>query len=706
MRVPPAQIKTVVRNVLGHLVPSVQADSLRLPGKSCATYMRSQEMPTISHVQKAHELMPERQWHLNSDGTTLMQQKKVAFLINGILFGIQDVPDGSSQVALDALKAELAKTSKVGAELVPDEMQDFSIGRIVSSTSDSASTQTKFNHLLEEETGKDIVENKCSMHLGVNLRLAQVKAAAGIGVMNDSDAGLESEGESDVEDGSPASNDHSEKDFSDSEDFNDGSENETEKDSVVGLERNLNRDIDLFVHEIAKLFGHLGTPEYCHGVSTFRIFLARKAKECTGVEQEYYESAQKIVLERQVGSRYYVTSCNAGRLYFLRVAMVTFLEEQRLIKALNRLESSCLQKLQDSLLLAKLRLEGLMFDKVYADLMTLVKSTELSKSSLDMNTHYEELLEFFEVLITKPTALVDSETLVFKSEPLLYSESSKLNHRLTKRYIPVRRELQRHQENDGSFLYPMVIAAGTAMRDKLQTYMEDHLPGGRYYDPDPTVSAVLSKLQPHNDRTESVFGANDWLTRILPNMAQSTRSTMLEFSCNKTMEWLKAQGEEQKQVLIGLAQDRRKAVLKETQEEAKRLFERKVEVRRKVVEKAQVREKQREKRLDDIKSDHLISSVDELSFRVTKITSLSIPKSIQDAELKKMVQRQVQLRTMIFHQKGIKINVTEKGKPRPVSELLSDLSKVISEDQYVCEGKSRPSLFTSNCSLSLTSHRF
>ncbi len=44
-----------------------------------------------------------------------------------------------------------------------------------------------------------------------------------------------------------------------------------------------------------------------------------------------------------------------------------------------------------------------------------------------------------------------------------------------------------------------------------------------------------------------------------------------------------------------------------------------------------------------------------------------------------MVQRQVQLRTLVFHQKGIKINVSEKGKPRPMTKLLKDLSKVISE---------------------------
>ena len=55
--------------------------------------------------------------------------------------------------------------------------------------------------------------------------------------------------------------------------------------------KSLNCDIDLFVHELAKLFGHLGSPEYCHGGSTFRTFLIHKAHVSTGDEKEYYESA-------------------------------------------------------------------------------------------------------------------------------------------------------------------------------------------------------------------------------------------------------------------------------------------------------------------------------------------------------------------------------------------------------------------------------
>ena len=79
MCLPPAQIKTVVRNIISHLFPSIQAEKVRLPGKSCASYMRHEEMPTVSRVQKHSELLQSQEWHLNSDGTTLQQQKKVGF---------------------------------------------------------------------------------------------------------------------------------------------------------------------------------------------------------------------------------------------------------------------------------------------------------------------------------------------------------------------------------------------------------------------------------------------------------------------------------------------------------------------------------------------------------------------------------------------------------------------------------------------------
>ena len=112
------------------------------------------------------------------------------------------------------------------------------------------------------------------MHLGVNLHVAQVKAAARIGIHDASNAELES-----AVDMAECSNDDCDdsvhtKNYDDDDSDNDG---DSENDFMVEPGKSLNRDIDLFVHELAKLFGHLGSPECCHGGSTFRNFHAHKA---------------------------------------------------------------------------------------------------------------------------------------------------------------------------------------------------------------------------------------------------------------------------------------------------------------------------------------------------------------------------------------------------------------------------------------------
>ena len=77
------------------------------------------------------------------------------------------------------------------------------------------------------------------------------------------------------------------------------------------------------------------------------------------------------------------------------------------------------------------------------------------------------------------------------------------------------------------------------MAKKLESYNQDHLPGGRYHNPCSETRDVLSSIKPHNDQTESTFGVNNWLSRIFPNMSQVTRSVMVEFSVNDILyNWL------------------------------------------------------------------------------------------------------------------------------------------------------------------------
>ena len=357
----------------------------------------------------------------------------------------------------------------------------------VSCTGDGASTQTKFNQLVEREAGKErgaLIENKCSMHLGVNLRCAQVRAMKGTVLKDGSDDGVyghdidisesinsEIENEENCESEFEARK-RSEKRLSSMPNGHIGKEKEAKEisklkksdDNIIddvacqisvqrdgeschgnvneGTEENYDSefevnekneerfdghtseieedirdmdpdvvhnkcvqyetDVDRFVHEICKLFGHLGTPEYGQGAA-FRIFLA---KECDGDDQDYYQCTKNVYLKQQIGSRYYVTSCNAAHIFFLRKAMLAFLNEQKMLKKLNLLELTCLKKLNDPVLLTMVRLEGLMFDHIYADLMMLVKSKDLKKSAFDMNIHYQELLSFLNLLATNPTCLL------------------------------------------------------------------------------------------------------------------------------------------------------------------------------------------------------------------------------------------------------------------------------------------------------------
>jgi len=116
-RIPPKKIKGIVRNVLQSMVPSADIDSLQLPSKSCADYMRRDELPTVSRAHKAHHLGSAESTALNSDGTTKHQQKKAASIMNDMVLGVHDVANGSANAALQAMKSEMEVICTIAEEL-------------------------------------------------------------------------------------------------------------------------------------------------------------------------------------------------------------------------------------------------------------------------------------------------------------------------------------------------------------------------------------------------------------------------------------------------------------------------------------------------------------------------------------------------------------------------------------------------------------
>ena len=249
---------------------------------------------------------------------------------------------------------------------------------VSSSTSDSAATQKRFNKLMGEhkqadmekngETSVDdalgIMENFCAMYLGVNLRKAFLSATKDISTPS-------------------------------------------EQDPSTGNAREYH-SVDTLVHESCKLLGKYGTPEYGCGVLEFPDFLEiMTADSCLTEEMlAYYSSCQLTSLDRQVGSRYFVTASNAAKIFFLKEAALHFLEFSGKSNG-NRLEKDVDEKLKKKEELAHLKVDGLLFYHVYADLVLLAKSSVLNKSALDMTHHYLELLTFLRDLQQDPSTILD-----------------------------------------------------------------------------------------------------------------------------------------------------------------------------------------------------------------------------------------------------------------------------------------------------------
>ena len=447
-----------------------------------------------------------------------------------------------------------------------------------SSSSDSAASQKKLNKLIEQHKkedknqfgeeysrGIDLVENFCAMHLGCNLRKA----------------------------------------------FLDGIRHDKQSD---GNHRDY-PTVDTLVYEFCKLFGCSGVPEYGCGVLAFPDFLKLKQEDLK--DDSYYHLCSTIILDRQVGNRYFVTASNAGKILFLKDAAIQFLNFTGRNNG-NKLETEIYKKLQDSNELAHLKADALMFFHIYADLVMLAKSNSLKKSVIDMNAHYLELQMFLQELTHHPEGIMNKGYNVFRSEQRLYGDDEKINHRLHSRAKVIHQRLFTADEFDQSVTSIISIGAA-AMNKKLQHYAMKQLPGGIYWDPQPHIKVILSEISPSNDVCESILGLNDYLSTAIPNMHQQTRSNLTQIKKNKTMQWLQMLPQQKQDEVLELAYAQRSEVLKERKKQDKRICELRKEKMLQEHAKLQAGKQKKEETLTALSKIDLITSTEELYKTINNI---------------------------------------------------------------------------------------
>jgi hypothetical protein len=234
----------LIKQIVLWSYPSVDVSKLELPKRSCASYLRKDELKVISNAHKAttlcNDIATGKALKINTDGTTKNQKKIGGIAINKMTISVNELVDGSSVAVINDVEQELDILRKTTLALGLPNADSISLSMIESSSSDSAATQKHFNHLLLQRreanrenvgnpecdgTNLTFVESFCSIHLGVNLRKAFLSGINHLRV-----GGLLT-----------ATTNH----FS----------------------------VDTFVHQYCKVFGMHGTPEYGCGGQHFPDFL-------------------------------------------------------------------------------------------------------------------------------------------------------------------------------------------------------------------------------------------------------------------------------------------------------------------------------------------------------------------------------------------------------------------------------------------------
>lgn len=438
--------------------------------------------------------------------------------------------------------------------------------------------------------------------------------------------------------------------------------------------------VDTLVHEFCKLFGKSGVPEYGCGSLAFPDFLAVMLRDPSLSEDTstYFQACATVKLDRQVGSRYFVTAANAGKIILLKDAAIQFLRFTGKDNG-NKLERDVYRKLLDPSELANLKADALMFYHVYADLVMLAKSNELGKSTFDMSQHYLELQMFLREVENYPEVTMESNYKVFRSEERLYGSEKKVNHCLHVNSQDVHKRLLSGDDADIELLYPILTAGASSMREKLSSYAQNQLPGGIYWDPEPTVERVLRELKPSNDLCESILGLNDYLSTAIPNMHQMTRSNLVEVKKNKTIKWLNALPGDQQEKVVDFAVKNRSVVLKEYREKEEARCSRR---RERMLQEKQRKDALRlraERERGELSKLHVIASSEELALTLADIDEEECTVSKKKLKKLTVLKNQVKLRKKVLNQ-DIRINFTKYRRQRPLSELVKELSDFIDQN--------------------------
>lgn len=108
---------------------------LKLPQKTCASYMRREELKIISNAHKATALCSHsangRGIFLNTDGTTKRQKKLGGVVVSDMVLSVNELSDGTAASAVHDIANEFDKLRKAAHSLGLPNPNSINFGSII-----------------------------------------------------------------------------------------------------------------------------------------------------------------------------------------------------------------------------------------------------------------------------------------------------------------------------------------------------------------------------------------------------------------------------------------------------------------------------------------------------------------------------------------------------------------------------------------------
>ena len=246
----------------------------------------------------------------------------------------------------------------------------------------------------------------------------------------------------------------------------------------------------------------------------------RHANEQVGIPETFraYLNGKKMNLKDFVGNRFNILFENGAAVFHHRNDVRDVLEQ---VGKTNKMYDAIKADLDEEIIISATRALGIVHVHITAPLWRILANDETHV--LDMSNYYTELEKKLNEWRDNPSELLDPSFVLYPNSP------PKKDEVFTSLYDGL--------HEDSLVAEALSVICGS-MHVITNRQLADHLPGGKYNQPDEGLREQTKSVPTTNIAPEHSFGHLDYLLRLKPNATIEHCGGIMAFKSNQTMKYM------------------------------------------------------------------------------------------------------------------------------------------------------------------------